>query len=112
MIDVVLDPRNARFKRLVADLDQMQGVYWIEHRGLVLKVGMSKSGIGKRLADHVRKTHADHPSHRKTFPAWHCFMRALIGREVTIRWQECSPGMISRVERAAIADAAPLSGSA
>jgi hypothetical protein len=116
-IDVALDPTNPRFKRLVADLADKQGIYWLEHRGLVLKVGQSGkrggpgSGIGQRLAHHVGVAHRDVPSHRKCFPAWHSFMCALVGRTVTIRWQECSPSALRRLnemERGAIADADPL----
>src|SRR5262245_57915627 len=115
--EVALDPTNPGFKRLVGQLADKQGIYWLEHRGLVLKVGQSGkrggpgSGIGQRLAHHVGVAYRDVPSHRKCFPAWHSFMCALVGRTVTIRWQECAPAAVRRlneIEREAIEDANPL----
>jgi hypothetical protein len=115
--EVVLDPTNEGFRRLVAELADKQGLYWLEHRGLVLKVGQSGkrggpgSGIGNRLAHHVGVAYRNVPSHRKCFPAWHSFMCALVGRSVSFRWQECPPAAVSRLnemERAAIEDADPL----
>ena len=109
--EVTLDPCSAGFTRLVAELLDKPGLYWLEHHGLALKVGQSQSGIGRRLAHHVGVAFHDIPSHRKFFPAWHCFMRALVGRRITVRWQECPPAAISRLdemEREAICDADPL----
>jgi hypothetical protein len=115
--EVSLDPTHPGFKRLIADLTDKQGIYWLEHRGLVLKVGQSgkrggpDSGIGQRIAHHVRVAYRDQPSHRKCFPAWHSFMCALVGRTVTVRWEECPPAAITKLnawERHAIDDADPL----
>jgi hypothetical protein len=109
--EVTLDPSSAGFRRLVAELSDTPGLYWLEHRGLALKVGQSQSGIGRRLASHVGVAFHDMPSHRKFFPAWHCFIRALVGRRITVRWQECPPAAIStlnELEREAIHDADPL----
>jgi hypothetical protein len=109
--EVTLDPTSAGFKRLVAELFDKPGVYWLEHCGLALRIGKSHSGIGPRLASHVGVAFHDIPSHRKFFPAWHCFMRVLVGRRITVRWQEYPPAAISRLdelEREAIHDANPL----
>ena len=69
--EVTLDPTHPGFRRLVAELADKQGIYWLEHRGLVLKVGQSGkrggpgSGIGHRLTHHVAVAYRDVPSHRK-----------------------------------------------
>jgi hypothetical protein len=108
---VRLDLNDPSFRRLVADTASAPGIYWFEHGELVLKVGQSGkrggrgSGIGNRLLHHVSVAHKDLPSHRRDFPAWHAFMRALINRTVTIRWVECPPEELDAVERVAIRDA-------
>jgi len=108
---VRLDPNDPAFRKLVSATAAIPGLYWFEQDGLVLKVGQSGkragagSGIGNRLSHHVGVAFKDLPSHRRDFPAWHAFMRALINRTVTIRWQECSPVELDATERAAIRDA-------
>ena len=101
------------FNRLVAELFDTPGLYWLEHDGLVLKVGQGRRGIGRRLAYHVVVAFHDIPlpAHRSFSPAWHCFMRALVGRRITVRWQACPPVAISELdelEREAIVEADPL----
>jgi hypothetical protein len=108
---VRLDPNDPSFRRLVAETASIPGIYRFEHAELVLKIGQSGkrggpgSGIGNRLLHHVSVAFKDVPSHRRDFPAWHAFMRALIDRTVTIRWMECPREELDAVERAAIQDA-------
>jgi hypothetical protein len=108
---VRLDPSDPAFRRLVAETATIPGLYWFQQGDVVLKVGQSGkragrgSGIGNRLSHHVGVAFKDLPSHRRDFPAWHAFMRALINRTVTIRWLECSPEELDATERAAIRDA-------
>jgi hypothetical protein len=111
--EVTFDPTSAGFKRLAAELFDSPGLYWLEHDGLVLTVGQGQRGIGRRLAYHVVVAFHDVPlpAHHRFSPAWHCFMRALVGRRITVRWQECPAAALNRLdelERDAIADADPL----
>jgi hypothetical protein len=108
---VIFNPTNPDFRRLVEELGHRPGVYRYQHGALVLKVGQSgkragqESGLGRRLAHHVTVAYFDHASHRKGFPAWHAFMTALLDRQITVRWIECPPEELDRIEQSEIASA-------
>ena len=84
---------------LMASLRTVSGIYCLENRGRVLRLGLSNSGIGKRMLHHLKEAYGDQPSRTRQWPDYYEFLRRAIGQPLVIRYLACPKERTARIER-------------
>ena len=96
---------DPRLRDLAASFGDVPGVYALELSGRIMRVGMSRQ-LGDRLLHHLSGALVLRESERpRRDPAHFEFHRALLGRELTIRYLACPLERCRALEQTTIAQA-------
>lgn len=91
---VIFSRGNGPFEALRAETSGRCFVYVFEAAGHTLRVGRSNRARENRLAHHLDTGYRLFPG----YPHYYDFFRALLGHAVTVKWLDCDPADLYKVE--------------